>query len=96
MESMETETRNQRRVVIGRVVSDKMDKTIVVRSEYKVPHARYGKFIRRYSTYKAHDEGNSAAIGDWVEIMETRPLSKTKCWRLVRKIDSAQGTVPSE
>ncbi len=92
MEAMETKQRSTRRSVIGQVVSDKMDKTIVVRTEFKVAHPRYGKFVRKYSTYKAHDERNEAAVGDRVEIMETRPLSKTKCWRLMRKIDPTQGT----
>jgi small subunit ribosomal protein S17 len=76
--------RGQRKVVVGTVVSDKMDKTIAVSMERLVQHARYKKYIRQYTKFKAHDENNEAKMGDVVEIMETRPLSKTKSWRLVR------------
>jgi len=78
-----------RRVVTGRVVSDKMDKTITVREDRLVKHARYGKYIRRQTTYKAHDEANSARTGDTVEITYCRPMSKTKNWRLVRVVRSS-------
>ena len=76
--------RGRRKTIIGKVVSDKMDKTIIVREERTIQHARYKKYIRRSTNYKAHDEQNEANEGDVVEIVHTRPLSKTKCWRLVR------------
>ena len=72
---------------IGVVISDKMDKTIAVKTEQLVKNPRYGKFIRRSTIYKAHNEGNKAKIGDEVEITEVRPLSKTKHWRLLRIIE---------
>ncbi len=78
------EKRGRRKRVIGIVSSDKMDKTIVVRVEKSRKHPRYGKYIKSITVYKTHDEENKAKVGDKVEIMETRPLSKTKCWRLVR------------
>lgn len=80
--------RGKRRVVTGKVVSDKMDKTIAVRQDRLVKHAVYGKYIRRSTTFKAHDEKNVARMGDVVEITECRPMSKTKTWRLVRVIRS--------
>ncbi len=83
---METEKIDRRKTVIGVVVSNKMFKTITVKSEKLVKHPKYGKFVRRVTTYKAHDEENKASIGDKVEIAETRPLSKTKRWRLVRVV----------
>ena len=83
-----TRKRGMRRVVTGKVVSDKMDKTIAVREERLVKHAFYGKYIRRATTYKAHDESNQARIGDVVEIVHDRPISKTKTWRLVRVLRS--------
>jgi len=70
--------------VSGKVVSDKMDKTIIVRSERRVKHPKYGKYIRRFTTYYAHDENEDARIGDQVELAATRPVSKSKRWRLVR------------
>lgn len=76
--------RGQRKVVVGTVVSDKMEKTITVSMKRLVKHPRYKKYIRQNTKFKAHDENNEAKIGDTVEIMETRPLSKTKNWRLVR------------
>lgn len=76
--------RGQRKVVVGTVVSDKMEKTITVSMKRLVKHPRYKKYIRQNTKFKAHDEKNEAKIGDTVEIMETRPLSKTKNWRLVR------------
>ena len=78
--------RGRRKAVVGIVVSDKMDKTIAVRVERLVKHKMYKKFVRSWSTFKAHDEENVACMGDTVEIMETRPLSKTKRWRLVKVI----------
>lgn len=73
----------KRKVKTGVVVSDKMQKTIVVRTERLTQHPLYKKSIRRYKKYKAHDENNSAKIGDQVRIVEARPLSKEKCWRLL-------------
>ena len=81
--------RGQRKHVTGTVVSDKMDKTITVRIEYKRKHRQYGKYIRGSSTFKAHDEKGEAQQGDRVEIAETRPISKTKRWRLVKVLDRA-------
>ena len=72
-----------RKVKIGKVVSDKMDKTIVVAVEDSVKHPLYKKIVKRTQRFKAHDEKNECGIGDRVRIMETRPLSKDKCWRLV-------------
>ncbi|MBU8891859.1 MAG: 30S ribosomal protein S17 [Bacteroidales bacterium] len=83
---MET-TRKLRKERIGVVVSNKMDKTIVIAVERKVKHAKYGKFIKRSNKLTAHDEENTCNIGDTVRIMETRPLSKNKCWRLVEIIE---------
>ena len=82
--------RNQRKTRRGYVVSDKMDKTVVVTVEDRVKHPLYGKVIRRTSKVKAHDEQNSAGIGDLVVIMETRPLSASKRWRLVEIVDKAK------
>lgn len=76
--------RNRRHVLKGEVISDSMDKTITVLVEEKIQHPVYKKRINRSKKYKAHDELNEAKVGDIVEIMETRPLSKTKRWRLVR------------
>lgn len=83
---MET-TRRLRKERIGVVVSNKMDKTIVIAVERKVKHPKYGKFVKRRSKFTAHDEANTCNIGDTVRIMETRPLSKNKCWRLVEIIE---------
>jgi len=80
---VETKKISRRKTVKGVVTSNKMSKTITVKSEKLVKHPKYGKFVRRVTTYKAHDEENKASIGDKVEIAETRPLSKTKRWRLV-------------
>ena len=82
--------RNDRKVREGLVVSDKMDKTIVVEVEDRVKHGLYGKVLRRSSKLKAHDETNTAGIGDRVQIMETRPLSATKRWRLVSVVEKAK------
>ncbi len=82
--------RNDRKVREGLVVSDKMNKTIVVALEDRVKHPRYSKVIRRTSKVKAHDENESAGIGDRVLLMETRPLSATKRWRLVEILEKAK------
>ena len=82
--------RNLRKTQIGRVVSDKMDKTIVVAVEDSVKHPLYKKVVKRTIKFKAHDENNEAGIGDRVKIMETRPLSKEKRWRLVSIIEKAK------
>ncbi|MEJ7832327.1 MAG: 30S ribosomal protein S17 [Nocardioides sp.] len=82
--------RNARKVREGLVVSDKMDKTVVVSVEDRVKHALYGKVLRRTSKLKAHDENNECGIGDRVRIMETRPLSATKRWRLVEILEKAK------
>ncbi len=83
---MRSKSRGKKKTVIGIVTSDKMFKTITVKSKKLVKHPRYKKFVKRGTTYKAHDEENKASIGEKVEIAETRPLSKTKRWRLVRII----------
>ena len=82
--------RNLRKTRIGKVVSDKMDKTIVVAVETKVRHPLYGKTMNRTTKYKAHDENNEANMNDRVLIMETRPLSKDKRWRLVEIVERAK------
>ncbi len=85
-----TETRNLRKVRVGKVVSDKMDKSIVVSVERRVKHAMYGKYVKKTSRFMAHDENNECGIGDTVRIMETRPMSKSKRWRLVDLIEKAK------
>jgi small subunit ribosomal protein S17 len=90
MSENQTATRNYRKVREGYVVSDKMDKTVVVEVEDRITHARYGKVIRRTSKYKAHDEANSCGVGDLVRLMETRPLSATKRWRIVEILEKAK------
>jgi small subunit ribosomal protein S17 len=82
--------RNYRKVREGLVVSTKMDKTIVVELEDRKKHPRYAKVVRSTSKVKAHDEGNTAGVGDRVQIMETRPLSATKRWRLVEILEKAK------
>ncbi|KGK89289.1 MULTISPECIES: 30S ribosomal protein S17 [unclassified Clostridium] len=82
--------RKLRKTRLGRVVSDKMDKTIVVAVETKVRHPLYGKTINRTTKFKAHDENNEAKMNDRVLIMETRPLSKDKRWRLVEIVEKAK------
>lgn len=87
---MSTEnTRGRRRKVVGMVIGDKMQKTIVVEVTRLVKHTRYGKYIKRSTIYKAHDENRLARVGDKVEITETRPLSKTKTTKLVRVVEKA-------
>ena len=85
-----TEERNLRKTRVGRVVSNKMDKTVVVAIEDNVKHPVYGKIIKRTLKVHAHDESNECGVGDKVRIMETRPLSKTKRWRLVEIIEKAK------
>ena len=85
-----TENRAFRKTRIGQVVSDKMDKTIVVEIRTRVRHPLYGKIMNKTTKLKAHDEGNTAGIGDTVRVMETRPLSKDKRWRLVEIIEKAK------
>ncbi|WP_205473916.1 30S ribosomal protein S17 [Nocardioides sp. SYSU D00038] len=85
-----TSERNARKVREGLVVSDKMDKTVVVSVEDRVKHALYGKVLRRTSKLKAHDEQNACGIGDRVLLMETRPLSATKRWRVVEILEKAK------
>ena len=84
------ESRSRRKVREGLVVSDKMDKTVVVTVEDRVKHALYGKVLRRTSKLKAHDEQNDCGVGDRVLIMETRPLSATKRWRVVEILEKAK------
>ena len=85
-----TAERNMRKTAVGRVVSDKMDKTIVIAIQDSVKHPIYGKVIKRTVKWKAHDENNECRVGDRVRIMETRPLSKDKRWRLVEIIEKAK------
>ena len=85
-----TEERNLRKTRVGRVVSNKMDKTVVVAIEDNVAHPVYGKIIKRTTKIHVHDENNECNIGDKVSVMETRPLSKTKRWRLVSIIEKAK------
>jgi small subunit ribosomal protein S17 len=82
--------RNLRKEKVGLVTSNKMDKSIVVAVERKVKHPKYGKFLNKTTKFIAHDEANTCNIGDTVKIMETRPLSKNKCWRLVEVIERAK------
>lgn len=82
--------RNERKERVGKVVSNKMQKTITVAVDRKVKHPIYGKFVNRTTKFKAHDEANTAGMGDTVRIMETRPLSKDKRWRLVEVVEKAK------
>ena len=84
------EERNRRKVREGLVTSNKMDKSIVVSVERKLKHPKYGKFLKRTTKLMAHDEQNECNIGDRVRVMETRPLSKNNCWRLVEIIERAK------
>jgi len=90
LERRNTVERNLRKTRIGQVVSDKMDKTIVVAIVDNVKHPLYGKIVKRTYKLKAHDENNECKIGDRVKVMETRPLSKDKRWRLVEVIERAK------
>ncbi len=85
-----SEERGLRKTRVGVVVSDKMDKTIVVSMSSRVRHPLYGKIIKRTTKFKAHDEENACGIGDTVRVMETRPLSKDKHWRLVEIVEKAK------
>jgi small subunit ribosomal protein S17 len=84
------ETRNFRKEKTGKVVSNKMDKSITVAVERKVKHAMYGKFMKKTKKFMAHDESNECKIGDIVKISETRPLSKNKRWRLIEIVEKAK------
>ena len=88
--AVSTEERASRKVRVGYVVSDKMEKTLVVELEDRVKHKLYGKIIRRTTKVKAHDENGVAGVGDRVQLMETRPLSATKHWRLVEVLEKAK------
>lgn len=85
-----TEERNERKTRIGKVVSDKMEKTVVVAVERLVQHPMYGKPVKNTVKFKAHDENNESHIGDTVKIMETRPLSKDKRWRVTEILERAK------
>lgn len=85
-----TETRGRRKERIGKVVSDKMQQTVVVANERRVPHPLYKKYFKKTSKYVAHNANNDAKAGDTVRIMETRPLSKTKRWRVVEVLERAK------
>jgi small subunit ribosomal protein S17 len=89
-EQSSTKQRGTRKIAEGLVVSDKMDKTVVVAVEDRVKHRLYGKVIRRTTKYKAHDEANECGVGDRVRLMETRPLSATKRWRVVEILEKAK------
>lgn len=80
-----------KRILIGTVVSDKTDKTVVVRVERKVKHPMYGKIIRRSKKYHAHDEDNAVKVGETVRIEETRPLSKLKTWKVIERVTASKG-----
>jgi small subunit ribosomal protein S17 len=84
------EERNLRKVRIGKVVSNKMDKSITISVDRKVKHPLYGKFVQKTTKLMAHDENNECGIGDTVKVMETRPLSKNKCWRLIEVVAKAK------
>jgi len=82
--------RPQRKVQIGKVVSDRMDKTRIIVSAWSATHSKYHKVVKRFSRFHAHDEQNASHTGDVVEIMETRPLSKLKRWRIIKVVEKAQ------
>ena len=87
---MEEVKRNLRKVRVGRVVSNKMDKSCVIAVERKVKHPLYGKFMKKTTKFMVHDDNNNVGIGDTIKVMETRPLSKNKRWRLVEIIEKAK------
>src|SRR5882724_10825745 len=89
-----SEARGQRKERVGEVISNKMTKTIIVRVERRFPHPRYKKVVTGYSKFYAHDEKSEAKVGDRVRIQETRPLSKTKSWRLMEVVERTAGVVP--
>jgi small subunit ribosomal protein S17 len=82
--------RNDRKMIIGKVISNKMEKSIVVAVERKLKHPKYGKFLKKTATFMAHDEKNESGVNDIVKLMETRPMSKNKRWRLVEVIEKAK------
>ncbi len=84
------QSRGRRKVRSGRVISDKMDKTVIVAVESRIRHPLYGRIMRRTRKFKAHDEANAVGMGDLVEIMETRPISREKRWRVVRIVEKAK------
>ncbi|MCE2439723.1 MAG: 30S ribosomal protein S17 [Candidatus Latescibacteria bacterium] len=86
----QTDARGRRKTLVGRVLSNQANKTIVVEVTWRTPHPFYGKVVRRRSKFAAHDESNSANAGDTVLIMETRPISKTKRWRLAEILEKVQ------
>jgi len=90
MSELQIETRGRRKTRTGLVTSNKMDKSITVSVERKVKHPIYGKFLKKTTKFMAHDEKNECSIGDIVKIMETRPLSKNKCWRLVEVVEKVK------
>jgi len=90
MSEIQVETRGRRKTRTGLVTSNKMDKSITVSVERKVKHPIYGKFLKKTTKFMAHDEKNECSIGDVVKIMETRPLSKNKCWRLVEIVEKVK------
>ena len=87
---MTTTVRNRRKIRVGKVVSDRMDKTVVVSIERLVKHPTYGRYVRHRSKFKVHDEGNQCRVGDTIRFMETRPLSKDKRWRFVEFVGRAK------
>ncbi len=84
-----SDTKSNKRTLVGTVVSDKMDKTVVVRTERRVKHKLYGKFMRRNNQYMAHDPAEDAAVGDRIIIQECRPMSKNKRWRVIKVVEKA-------
>ncbi len=90
MSEVQVEIRGRRKIRTGLVTSNKMDKSITVSVERKVKHPIYGKFLKKTTKFMAHDEKNECSIGDVVKIMETRPLSKNKCWRLVEVVEKVK------
>lgn len=90
MEATVNNARGRRKTRVGLVTSNKMEKTITVSVERKVKHPIYGKFLKKTTKFMAHDEKNECSIGDVVKIMETRPLSKNKCWRLVEVVEKVK------
>lgn len=91
MSEMSEKQANSSRTVTGLVVSARMDKTITVQIERKIPHPLYRKYVKRFTKLYVHDENNSCNENDWVVIRQCRPLSKTKCWRLVEIVDNNSG-----
>jgi small subunit ribosomal protein S17 len=86
----ETAARNRRKSRVGKVVSDRMEKTVVVSIERLVKHPVYGRYVRRRTKFKVHDEKNECHVGDVIRFMETRPISKDKCWRFVGFVERAK------